>query len=240
MIPTSLWSCFMEGFDCDVIGSLFDSSSTTNGIVNAKTESESFSLDEATAFLMKSSFNEAEGDEIDWSVPDEPADEADVDDAEEVEAEAEAEDENTGDEADTESEESNDENDEATEEAISEGETMGAYEAIKEELDAERETLSDVYERFFKEVVEPLFRKLEDSNINVAFDTTSLLSSGLIKIELSHRNSDASAEMEINIFANTVNGEFLGMENSDGEAVATSLEDVSLDDLIGILIKVLG
>ena len=46
--------------------------------------------------------------------------------------------------------------------------------------------------------------------------------------------------MEINIFANTVNGEFLGMENSDGEAVATSLEDVSLDDLIGILIKVLG
>lgn len=233
----------MEGFDCDVIGSLFDSSSTTNGIVNAKTESESFSLDEATAFLMKSSFNEAEGDEIDWSVPAETDaesdDDADVDNADEVEAEADNEE---SDDAETDEEAPNETEDEESpaEEEVSEGETMGAYAAIKEELDAERETLSGVYERFFKEVVEPLFRKLEDSNINVAFDTTSLLSSGLIKIELSHRNSDASAEMEINIFANTVNGEFLGMENSDGEAVATSLEDVSLDDLISILIKVLG
>lgn len=234
----------MEGFDCDVIGSLFDSSSTTNGIINAKTESESFSLDEATAFLMKSSFNEAEGDEIDWSVPAETdadaGDDADVDNAEDVEAEADADVEANDDAGDEEAPEESEDESPAEEEAVSEGETMGAYAAIKEELDAERETLSGVYERFFKEVVEPLFRKLEDSNINVAFDTTSLLSSGLIKIELSHRNSDASAEMEINIFANTVNGEFLGMENSDGEAVATSLEDVSLDDLISILIKVLG
>ena len=236
----------MEGFDCDVIGSLFDSASTTNGLINnAKTESESFSLDDATAFLMRSSFNEAEGDEIDWGVGggDDEADDADVDAPEDVDAEADKED--AGDE-EAETEESGDNEEEAEEdpaeekEAVSEGETMGAYTAIKEELDAERETLSGVYERFFKEVVEPLFRKLEDSNINVAFDTTALLSGGIIKIELSHRNSDASAEMEINIFANTVNGEFLGMENSDGEAVATSLEDVSLDDLIGILIKVLG
>lgn len=234
----------MEGFDCDVIGSLFDSSSTTNGIINAKTESESFSLDEATAFLMRSSFNEAEGDEIDWSVPAETdadaGDDADVDNAEDVEAEADADAEANDDAGDEEAPEESEDEESPAEEEVSEGETMGAYAAIKEELDAERETLSGVYERFFKEVVEPLFRKLEDSNINVAFDTTSLLSSGLIKIELSHRNSDASAEMEINIFANTVNGEFLGMENSDGEAVATSLEDVSLDDLISILIKVLG
>jgi hypothetical protein len=234
----------MEGFDCDVIGSLFDSASTTNGLINnAKTESESFSLDDATAFLMRSSFNEAEGDDIDWGVGggnDAEADDADVDAPEDVEAEADAEDAGDDDaEADDAGEADADE-EPAEEEAVSEGETMGAYAAIKEELDAERETLSGVYERFFKEVVEPLFRKLEDSNINVAFDTTALLSSGIIKIELSHRNSDASAEMEINIFANTVNGEFLGMENSDGEAVATSLEDVSLDDLIGILIKVLG
>ena len=233
----------MEGFDCDVIGSLFDSASTTKGLINnAKTESESFSLDDATAFLMRSSFNEAEGDDIDWGVgggddDNAEADDADVDAPEDVEAEAEEED--AGDD-DAEADDTEAEEETAEEEAVSEGETMGAYAAIKEELDAERETLSGVYERFFKEIVEPLFRKLEDSNINVAFDTTALLSSGIIKIELSHRNSDASAEMEINIFANTVNGEFLGMENSDGEAVATSLEDVSLDDLISILIKVLG
>ena len=227
----------MNGFDVDVIGSLFDAASTaSSAITNTKTESESFSLDDATGFLMRSSFNEA--DEIDWGVGDEP----EADDAEEVEAEVEETDdgEKVEVEEDEVEEEATEDESADEEEPVSEGETLGAYEAIKEELDAERETLSGVYERFFKEIVEPLFRKLEDSNINVAFDTTALLSSGIIRIELSHRNSDASAEMEINIFANTVNGEFLGMENSDGEAVATSLEDVSLDDLIGILIKVLG
>lgn len=225
----------MNGFDGDVIGSLFDAASTANTVSsNTKTESESFSLDDATGFLMRSSFNEAEGDEIDWGVGDEP----EADDAEEVEAEVEETDD--GEEVEASEEEVKEEEPSDEESEVSEGETMGAYEAIKEELDAERETLSGVYERFFKEIVEPLFRKLEDSNINVAFDTTALLSSGIIRIELSHRNSDASAEMEINIFANTVNGEFLGMENTEGEAIATSLEDVSLDDLIGILIKVLG
>ena len=226
----------MNGFDGDVIGSLFDAASTANTVSSStKTESESFSLDDATGFLMRSSFNEAEGDEIDWGVGDEP----EADDAEEVEAEVEETDD--GEEVEASEEEEVKEEEPSDEESeVSEGETMGAYEAIKEELDAERETLSGVYERFFKESVEPLFRKLEDSNINVAFDTTALLSSGIIRIELSHRNSDASAEMEINIFANTVNGEFLGMENTEGEAIATSLEDVSLDDLIGILIKVLG
>lgn len=226
----------MNGFDGDVIGSLFDAASTaSSSLTNTKTESESFSLDDATGFLMRSSFNEAEGDEIDWGVGEEP----EADDTEEVEAEVKEDDEEVEVSEDN-AEDVSDDEPETDDAEISEGETLGAYEAIKEELDAERETLSGVYERFFKEVVEPLFRKLEDSNINVAFDTTALLSSGIIRIELSHRNSDASAEMEINIFANTVNGEFLGMENTDGEAVATSLEDVSLEDLIGILIKVLG
>ena len=224
----------MEGFDCDVIGSLFDSSTSTNCIIEAKKESNSFSLDDATAFLMKSSFNEAEEEPIDWGVSEEETEDTSDEDTETTSEEETEETETTDDVEET------SDNDIEDSEPLSEGETLGAYAAIKEELDAERETLSGVYERFFKEVVEPLFRKLEDSNINVAFDTTSLLSSGIIRIELSHRNSDASASMEINIFANTVNGEFLGMENADGDAIATSLEDVSLDDLINILIKVLG
>lgn len=120
------------------------------------------------------------------------------------------------------------------------GELIGEFSEIKDEIEAHRENLSEIYERLFKNVISPLFRKLQDFNLNVAFDTTELLSHGIVKIKLSHMNLNSSAKMEINIFANTVNGEFLGLENKNGEVLSTDLNDVSLDDLINILIKVLA
>lgn len=236
--------------DMDVIGSLFDASNTSDSITNSITN-ESVSPDDITGLLMHS-FNEAEDENgIDWGITEEETDEnvesdsnsdevndSENDSEEDKEPSEDSEDDNNEFEEDSDEQEEFDEDD--NNESSENDELLGNYESIKDELDGERETLSEIYERFFKEIVEPLFRKLEDSNINVAFDTTSLKTLGVIRIELSHRNSDASAEMEINIFGNTVNGEFLGMENSDGEAVATSLDDVSLDDLINILIKVLG
>lgn len=120
------------------------------------------------------------------------------------------------------------------------GELIGEFSEIKDEIEAHRENLSEIYERLFKNVISPLFRKLQDFNLNVAFDTTELLSHGIVKIKLSHMNIKSSAKMEINIFANTVNGEFLGLENKNGEVLSTDLNDVSLDDLINILIKVLA
>lgn len=234
--------------DMDVIGSLFNASNSSSSSTELNNIKENISPDDVTALLMRS-FNEAEDDnsdsseEIDWSVSEDK--EENVEDTnEESEQEDNQEDDLSEDEnEDDENDDNKDNSDELEEnndvDESEEGEVLGSYEAIKDELDSERETLSDIYERFFKDVVDPLFRKLEDSNINVAFDTTKLKTCGLIRIELSHRNSEASAEMEINIFANTVNGEFLGMENSEGEAVSTSLDDVSLDDLINILIKVL-
>ena len=240
--------------DMDVIGSLFDSSNKSSNQLNTSSsiKSESISPDDITAMLVHS-FNEAEEDNasddegIDWGIS-ETEDEGQEDNSQDDDESTSNEDNNDVSEEDNdESENYNDEDEENVdnedtndEEQSQDDEILGSYEAIKDELDAERETLSDVYERFFKDIVDPLFRKLEDSNINVAFDTTRLKSEGIIRIELSHRNSDANAEMEINIFANTVNGEFLGMENSDGEAVSTSLDDVSLDDLLNILIKVLA
>lgn len=227
--------------EMDVISCLYDSSNSSESSETTNV-SESVSPDDITGMLMHS-FNEAEdSDGIDWGVTEETTeDEVDNGSEEEVQEETEE----TVDEEPEESEEESDveqdnEYDDESDEYSENEELLGTYESIKDELDGERETLSDIYVRFFDEIVEPLFRKLEDSNINVAFDTTGLKSLGVIRIELSHRNSEASAEMEINIFGNTVNGEFLGMENSDGEAVATSLEDVSLDDLLNILIKILG
>lgn len=227
--------------EMDIIGSIYDASSSTNNQEQTTVkESTTPSPDDITGMLMHS-FNEAEDDGIDWGVSedeptnDEPQEDT-VEDTEETQEEQEVvEDEPVDEESEFE------ETEEDSEESFSENdELLGTYESIKDELEGERETLSNIYERFFKELIEPLFRKLEDSNINVAFDTTGLKTLGVIRIELSHRNSDSSAEMEINIFGNTVNGEFLGMENSEGEAIATSLDDVSLDDLVNILIKVLG
>lgn len=241
----------------EFIGSLMSASSKSNDI-NSSNINETVSPDDVTGLLMRS-FNEADenaeasadseenDNDVDWGLSDDSDDESETDNAdkEEQDDSSEANDdfeednneEDTDSEEDSEEEENSEDNGDDNSE---ESELLGTYESIKDEIDAERETLSEIYERFFKEIVEPLFRKLEDSNINVAFDTTKLKLEGLIRIELSHRNSDAVAEMEINIFANTVNGEFLGMENSDGEAVSTALDDVSLDDLLNILIKVLG
>ena len=144
----------------------------------------------------------------------------------------------------TENVEQDDEQDEEDENDSNEdeqdGELIGEFSEIKDEIEAHRENLSEIYERLFKNVISPLFRKLQDFNLNVAFDTTELLSHGIVKIKLSHMNIKSSAKMEINIFANTVNGEFLGLENKNGEVLSTDLNDVSLDDLINILIKVLA
>ena len=233
--------------DMDVISCLYDSSNAANNDSNISMKTEGATPDDITSMLM-SSFNEAEGDEettIDWGVSDsEEETETDTEsgnseseDVESTETEEEVSEDDIEEDDASENEETEDED---VSDASSDDEFLGTYEAIKDEIDGERETLSDIYERFFKDLVEPLFRRLEDSNINVAFDTTALKTNGLIRIELSHRSTDASAEMEINIFANTVNGEFLGMENSEGEAITTSLDDVSLDDLISILIKVLA
>lgn len=235
--------------EMDLIGSLFNASNSVSSNSKQTTYqtnslSEAISPDDATAFLVKA-FNEAEeeggGDDLTWD----DLESENLNNSEEDEEEDDNEDNKEEDTANDEVESEDTEDDESENDTQSEdsdeekGEVLGSYEALKDELNSERETLSDVYTRFFKEVVEPLFRKIEDSNINVSFDTMKLKSNGLIRIELSHRNSDASAEMQIDIFANTVNGEFLGMENSDGEAISTSLDDVSLDDLISILIKVL-
>lgn len=236
--------------DIDLIGSLFTASNKASGTSTTdESVSTALSPDDATAFLFRS-FNEAENEEeqssedISWDDLDSVSDDSEDNSEETKDSEEQESDEESEESEEPEEEESDEENeDDYTEdegESSEGGEILGSYEAIKDEIEEERKVLSDVYERFFVEIVEPLFRKIEDSNINVAFDTMDLKSNGIIRIELSHRNSDSTADMEINIFANTVNGEFLGMENSDGEAVTTSLDDVSLDDLINILIKVLG
>ena len=231
--------------DINIIDDLFNSSK--NDCTScAVTEDVQKEIDSA---LFKS-FNEAEdeaadeesSETLDWGVDEnddsqEDDSEAEITSSDEEEETSENEDTNEEEVENEDSEQELNENGESSD--TSDGEIAGVYSEIKDELDAERETLGNIYERFFDGVVEPLFRKLEDSNINVSFDTTELLSQGVIRIELSHRNSDSSAEMQINIFANTVNGEFLGMENADGEAISTALDNVSLDDLIDILIKVL-
>jgi len=232
--------------EMDVISCLYDTSNTSNNESTPTIKTEGATPDDITSMLM-TSFNEDEGDEeettIDWGVSDTEEDsDSDSEESTEETVSEEETDETTEETTETEeaSEEEVVEEDDDVSEASGDDEFLGTYESIKDEIDGERETLSDIYERFFKDLIEPLFRRLEDSNINVAFDTTALKTNGVIRIELSHRSTDASAEMEINIFANTVNGEFLGMENAEGEAITTSLDDVSLDDLISILIKVLA
>lgn len=234
--------------DIDLIGSLFTASNnSSSGILSNKpTIPRGLSPDDATSVLMQS-FNEADSqpsDDISWddldSVSEDTSEETEEPEVEEDTSEETEETEDNSEETETDVEEDEEEESDDDNESSDGGEILGSYESIKDEIEEERKVLSDVYERFFTEIIEPLFRKIEDSNINVAFDTMELKTNGIIRIELSHRNSDSTADMEINIFANTVNGEFLGMENSDGEAVTTSLEDVSLDDLLNILIKVLG
>ena len=184
--------------------------------------------------------NEAEDENID-EISEESEDlsdnseEDDNEDSNDSSEEEDNEDDSSNDEEDDDDSSSDDEKEEKTD-----GEIVGEFSEIKDEILAHREQLSEVYERFFKKVISPLFRKLEDYNLNVSFDTRRLKTHGIIRVELSHMNSSSSAEMEINIFADSVSGEFLGLENSDGEALSTSLNDISLDDLINILIKVLG
>ena len=197
----------------DITDSLFDFLRQENTTTKKESSTPSLGKDinEVTGILMKA-FKEAD-DEVQGS-------------------------ENTVDVEQDDEQDEEDENDSNEDEQ--DGELIGEFSEIKDEIEAHRENLSEIYERLFKNVISPLFRKLQDFNLNVAFDTTELLSHGIVKIKLSHMNIKSSAKMEINIFANTVNGEFLGLENKNGEVLSTDLNDVSLDDLINILIKVLA
>lgn len=182
-----------------------------------------------------------ETEEVENTEQDVADDEVQESENEQDEEQYEEQDDEQNDEQDEEQDDEQDEDDEnASNEDKQDGELIGEFSEIKDEIEAHRENLSEIYERLFKNVISPLFRKLQDFNLNVAFDTTELLSHGIVKIKLSHMNIKSSAKMEINIFANTVNGEFLGLENKNGEVISTDLNDVSLDDLINILIKVLA
>lgn len=213
----------MDDFDWDSIN--FDDDDEKQNDENQTEEQQNDDNNEATE-------QTEDNEEVENTEPDEADDEVQENENEEDDEQ----DEDDGNDEDEQDED--DEND--SDEDEQDGELIGEFSEIKDEIEAHRENLSEIYERLFKNVISPLFRKLQDFNLNVAFDTTELLSHGIVKIKLSHMNLNSSAKMEINIFANTVNGEFLGLENKHGEVLSTDLNDVSLDDLINILIKVLA